>query len=439
MQIFQEEQLNNNKIKAEMLDFLIILFTFASAILKFVLYFLNLQSGSGQIAIVYVIVAVISAFLCFKYFSIMIPKGFFAIFVLFLLIGFSFSITWVRFGSTEPKFISECKAYFAMAICTLMITYLISRRRKRDINLNVIFVAIIMLSLISFLSLFQGDSITSGGYISDSSGLIYQNVSYFSAHAFGLTLFHITESRKYKSLSWIYKLSCFVLLIIQTSSCLLSGGRGGLVLLFVLFISCIIFNFGKKAYKIIVPVVIFIIIIRFTVPWLINLLGINIKGFTRIMSFLSGDLKTDSRVGTYMQSFDLFRESPIAGNGIGSIFNYLNSYSHNMVLDILAETGVVGLLVFVFVFVLCVRKNYALFRQGSLFRFLTYIFICGITFNMFSGYVWTNQLVWLPAAVFLAFNPNESVYDRIETTYSNDDIQDDAQDNIQSLTDNNNG
>ena len=153
MQIFQKEQLNNNRIKAEMLDFLIILFTFASAILKFVLYFFNLPSTSGQIAIVYVIVAVISAFLCFKYFSRMIPKGYFTIFVLFLLIGFSFSITWVRFGSTDPKFISECKAYFAMAICTLLITYLISRRRKRDINLNVIFVAIPLCLLASSLTI----------------------------------------------------------------------------------------------------------------------------------------------------------------------------------------------------------------------------------------------------------------------------------------------
>ena len=434
MQIFQKEQLNNNRVKAETLDFLLVLWLFSSAFLKFVLYFLNIQSSSGQIAIVYIIVAVISAFLCFKHFSRMIPKGFLTVSVLFVFIGISFAITWARFGLSETRFASECKAYFAMAICTLLITILVAWRRKNNINLNVIFVAIIILSLISFLSLFKGDSLTSGGYIRDSSGLIYQNVSYYSAHAFGLTLFHITETRKIKSLSWLYKISCFLLLVVQTSSCILSGGRGGLVLLFVLFIFCVIFNMGKKSYKIIVPTAIFLLIIRYTIPWLIDTLGINIKGFSRIMAFLTSDIQKDGRISMYSQAFNLFRENPIIGNGVGSIFKYLSNYSHNFIFDILAETGVVGILFFIILLVLSIRKNYVLYRQGSLFRLLTYIFICGITYNTFSGYIWTNQLVWLPIAVFLTIHPNESDNDSVEITSSDDD-----QDNAQSLIDENNG
>ena len=65
---------------------------------------------------------------------------------------------------------------------------------------------------------------------------------------------------------------------------------------------------------------------------------------------------------------------------------------------------------------------------------LTYIFICGITYNTFSGYIWTNQLVWLPIAVFLTIHPNESDNDSVEITSSDDD-----QDNAQSLIDENNG
>ena len=61
MQISQKEQLNNNGIKADMLDVLIILMMFANAILKFVLYFLNIQSESGQLAIMYIIVSDISS------------------------------------------------------------------------------------------------------------------------------------------------------------------------------------------------------------------------------------------------------------------------------------------------------------------------------------------------------------------------------------------
>ncbi len=423
MQIFQKEQLNNS-YKFEMLDVLIILWTFSGAILKAVLYFFNLQSNSGQLAIIYIIVAVISALLGFKYFSRMIPSGYLMVVMLFVVLGVSFVITGVRFGISEVKFLSEFKAYFAMAICSLLITVLVAWRKKKDINLNIIFTVAIILSLISFLSLFKGDSVTTGGYIRDSSGLIYQNVSYYSAQAFGLTLFHITETRKNKQLSWLYKIACAILLIIQASTSVLSGGRGGFVLLVVLVIATVIINMGKKAYKIVIPAILFIVVIRYTVPWLISLFGINIKGLTRIMSFFNGDIKNDGRFELYSQSLSLFGESPVFGKGIGSIFHYLHSYSHNLFMDILAEAGILGIFLFIVLLVLFFKKLFVLFRQGSLFRFLTYIFICGMTLNLFSGYVWTNQLVWLPIAVVLTINLNEFEYVSSGTYTPDSDIQD---------------
>ena len=93
MQISQNAQLNNRSDKAEMLDFLIILMVFSAAILKFVLFFLNIKSESGQLAVIYIIVAVISACLCFRHFSRMIQSGFLSVIILFVVIGVSFVIT----------------------------------------------------------------------------------------------------------------------------------------------------------------------------------------------------------------------------------------------------------------------------------------------------------------------------------------------------------
>jgi len=427
MQIFQKELLSNNKTKADVLDVLILLWIFSSALLKSVLYFFNIQSNSGQLAIIYILVAVLSAFLCFKHFSRLITTGLLKIVLLFVCIGFSLIISSVRYGTAEDKFVSEFKSYFAMVICTVLLTLLILWKKKRDINLNLIFVASIILTLISFLPLFRGDSETSGGYVSDSSGLIYQNISYYAAYAFGLTLFHMSETKKIKPLSWFYKIVCFILLIIQTSTCFLSGGRGGVVLIFVLFIANVFINFGKKAYKIVVPVALFIVIVRFTVPSLINLLGIDIKGLDRILRFLNGNFFGDGRTNLYIQSFELFREDPIIGKGIGSIFHLLHSYSHNLFLDILTETGVIGLFVFLFILINFFIKSYSLFRQGSLFRFLTIIFICGFSLNMFSGYVWTNPFIWLPIAVAITVSKNGFEPDISES------IDVDNEDNLSSL------
>lgn len=435
MQIFRREQLYKNRFKADILDVLLVLWTFSSALLSLVLYFFNIRSSSGQLAIIYVIVAAVSAFFCFRNFSRMIPAGFLSIVSLFVFIGFSFLFTNARFGASESKFVSEFKAYFAMAICTILLTLLIAWRKKKDISLFVVFIVIIALTLISFLSLFSGDSSTSAGFIRDSSGLIYQNVSYYSAHAFGLTLFHISESKRLNPLSWFYKIICFILLVIQTSTCFLSGGRGGLVLLAVLLIANVLINFGKKSYKIVVPGAIFVIVTRYTVPWLIGLLNINIKGLNRIMKFLNSSIIDDGRTSLYIKSLELFNENPIKGKGIGSVFFYMQGYSHNLFIDILIETGILGLSVFIIFLIWYLLKNISLFQQGSLFRFLTIIFICGITFNMFSGYFWVNPHIWLPLAVVLTINNKDLKHSVVES--KPDDT--DSHDNEHLLEDEDNG
>lgn len=438
MQTYQKEQLNNKIKKAEMLDILIIVWSFSSALLNSVLFFFNLQSGSGQLAIVYVLVAVMSSVLCFRYFSRMIPIGFLFAVLMFIIIGFSFVYTRFVYGTSDAMFVSEFKAYFAMVICTVLISMLIAWRKKTDINLKIVFVAIIILTLISFLSLVRSDSLTSGGYIRDSSGMIYQNISYYSAHAFGLTIFHIAETKRIKELTWAYKIMCLIFLVVQASTCFLSGGRGGLVLLVVLFVANILFYMGKKAYKFIIPVLFFVIITRFAIPWLVNQLDINIKGLNRILNFLNGDLFDDGRISLYIQSFSIFSEKPILGNGIGSVFYYLHSYSHNAFLDVLVETGIIGmafLVVLIFVYII---KTISLFHQGSLFRFMTMIFICGITLNMFSGYVWVNPHIWLPLAVVLTVNKTVD----IQRNNNSDDIdvfEIDNTDDSCPLEDENNG
>ena len=423
MQISQKEQLNNNGIKADMLDVLIILMMFANAILKFVLYFLNIQSESGQLAIMYIIVAVISACLCFRHFSRMIQHGFLSVIILFVAIGVSFVITGLSRDFHYTKYYSELKSYLAMAVCIIFLTLLIAWKKKRDINLKVIFAAVIILTVISFVSLFRHDS-DIAGYIRDSSGLTYQNVSYFSAYAFGLTLFHITETVKSRPLSWFYKLIYFVFLAIQAATCFLAGGRGGLVLLVVLFVASVFMYWGKKAYRIVVPAVIILIFLRYAFPFVISLLGINVKGIERVMDFFNGGLLDDGRMSLYLESLGVFGDSPVFGHGIGSIFYYLKSYSHNLFLDVLSETGVVGLLIFLFVLIVFIKKISMFYRQGSLFRFLTIMFICGFTLNMFSGYFWNNQHLWLPIAVALTIHKNEFEHNVINTFESDDVVPD---------------
>ena len=99
------------------------------------------------------------------------------------------------------------------------------------------------------------------------------------------------------------------------------------MLLVVLFITSVFMYWGKKSYRIVVPTVILLIVTRYVFPLIIRLLGINVKGIERIVDFFSGNLIDGGRAEKYIKSLEAFSESPVFGNGIGSIFYNLNSCS----------------------------------------------------------------------------------------------------------------
>jgi len=282
----------------------------------------------------------------------------------------------------------------------MLLTLLIFWRNKKDINLGIVLTTAIIITLVSFLSLFSGDRATSGGFISDSSGLTYQSISYFAADAFGLTVFHMNEKSRISKISPLYIFIYSVLFIAQFSACLLSGGRGGLVLFLVLFVYSFVIHYGiRKFYKILLPTIIVLLIAWFLIPRIMEAFDINVKGLTRIIKFFNRGFVDEGRSNLFSQSIETFLESPLIGNGIGSIFFYLHSYSHNLFLDILSETGLIGLVFFALLLLYFIRKTILLFNQGSLYRLLTILFICGFSLNLFSGYFWVNQNIWLPFVV----------------------------------------
>lgn len=91
--------------------------------------------------------------------------------------------------------------------------------------------------------------------------------------------------------------------------------------------------------------------------------GISIPTFDRIIPLLQGnfDPSTSGRIELYYRGVAHWLESPIFGNGLGSFpVWYLGEdtmyYPHNVVLELLAELGVIGLLLFIALLCIPIRS-----------------------------------------------------------------------------------
>lgn len=254
----------------------------------------------------------------------------------------------------------------------------------------------------SFLALIRGNGLTTGGLISDTSGFLYQNISYYSAYALGITVYLLYENKDNNKTKTVGVLSV-LLIMVQLFTCIMSGGRGGAILAVVLLMYGVISIYGmRRSYKIVLPVTILLLAAIFLFPNIVSVLGVNTRGLNRAINmFNRNDLSTHGRIVLIQNAMSAFENKPFFGNGVGSVFYLMGSYSHNMFVDILTETGVIGLGMVILVLVNYAKKMKTLFYRGSIFRFLQIVFICGITLNLFSGYVWVNQHVWLPVAIVM--------------------------------------
>lgn len=106
------------------------------------------------------------------------------------------------------------------------------------------------------------------------------------------------------------------------------------------------------------------------------LLGIGMdEYFIRGEASFFEETNVSSRVALYKSAWNDFIESPILGKGIGNYNHYRHSYPHNIILELLAETGLLGLALF---FIALKPKNMFRFKNTfsvhMLFALITTLF-----------------------------------------------------------------
>ena len=190
-------------------------------------------------------------------------------------------------------------------------------------------------------------------------------------------------------------------------------------MIFLFFYSHVKLN---KIYGIVVA---FLLIIAFLLilPKINNLVITRhisaFKDVQKIITYMKSDdpdiyTSVSIRLRTWKTAIDEFKENPVFGSGIGISYydNVLNMglvHPHNIVLELLAETGLVGFGVFAILFGLIFKRAFLIYRQLAIDNRMAFLFypLSLLFFFLFSSLhtdLSTEYFKWYFAGIIAGFD-----------------------------------
>lgn len=264
------------------------------------------------------------------------------------------------------------------------------RKVDRLIPFFVIPVGLIV-GLVGFRAALMSEIVRAGS--EDSGGLNYQSLSYYMAEFYAYSAYYLffSTARRTKLFiitKWIMLVAMFFFAV----NCVMGGGRGAMV--YMVFSSVFIFYHmiqSKRIKKSHAILAILGLVVCFGM--IASKLGVfESAGFERIADNMTSD---DNRKNLHQQALDSFWSSPLFGHGLGSVWWEVGYYSHNMIFDILVETGIFGLIIVFCVGLKMFKRMLILCKYNSGYLFLMLMFIKAAITGMFSGYYLGLYCLWL--------------------------------------------
>ncbi|MCK2016878.1 O-antigen ligase family protein [Peribacillus frigoritolerans] len=252
-------------------------------------------------------------------------------------------------------------------------------------------------------------NVIQGSYSQGLAGGTNQTLSYVSAFVFGLNLFlnfskyNIVRFRFAKNR--LYNIFCVILLPFQLLSVIISGGRGGMVLLIIYLILFLIKTI--KSYHS-VKLSLFIFSVILTAMFFSFSLNNEIfnSGLERSFAYVgSGGLNwdgTSNRDSVYQDAINLIKERPLIGYGL---FGYLSYYPnpHNLILEVLLSGGLLYLILFILIVFYISKKYLSITKKNKDMQFIGIIASFPIVMLMFSGTYMVSSELWFVLGFILSY------------------------------------
>lgn len=345
--------------------------------------------------------ALIDVIVMFEYIKILAKYGIqridYTIIIIAFVLVFSYYIHPSVFEDGDTLF----KSFVAKCIPAMLIASIFVKKYTFYFLCKYIdiFVCLITLGLIVNLPSF----LSASGFVSIAGGS-YQALSYYAGFSFSITLFNVLYRDEIPHFQ-VFRTSLFRNLIllflpIQVLVCIMSGGRGGAILIFLSIVILLYTqNINNKRviklkYIIGIGSLSLITIVFFPGEYTERLTS----GFERVFSYIGKDginmKDTANRDYVYDLALKAIGESPIAGYGLYAYVDKIKMWPHNILLEVLLQGGFLYAIVFVIFIIRTIRKLINLIHYTIPSILLCLIFMYPMTYLCFSGSYIATPLFW---------------------------------------------
>lgn len=232
----------------------------------------------------------------------------------------------------------------------------------------------------SFLRFQSSESL---GYNYSDFSISYHLPGYYALQGLALILMSHQRNRNITLIILVFLLSLV--------NVLYSGARQTIVIIFIIALIWSMFYFKSKFKAVFITIIVLII---FSLLFINNL---DIQ-FLFNSTVTEGYIEGGGRGPWLLRGIDLFLNNPYFGVGFGrySIFDTYGTYPHNIIIEILSETGLFGLLVcviFILPFLLKNRNN----EYKYLYLLLVFVFSSFVSYNLEVNIIIFSIIFTLPA------------------------------------------
>lgn len=198
------------------------------------------------------------------------------------------------------------------------------------------------------------------------------------------------------------------------------GSRGALVVFLVLGLLLFLFSkrikFANKIKILVFGVLIIMLVLKYnlivrTIDYLYHNLGIETYALMKFRRMFDGGFwdASSGRDRIYKRLLSHIKEKPTIGNGIGFAQKVSGFTSHNLFLQVLIESGLIGLLIWICLWIYCIKKYkfMAIQNEDGFYKIATLLISVSLGRLLFSSDYWLRPEYWFVLSMLINFKPRE--------------------------------